>query len=548
MASTGRRRKIAIYGGSFNPITDAHLTMMAAIIHSRAADEVWVLPCGERPDKPTLKSAGEDRSLMCHLAIESTFTGTFPIKICPIEYINGGTAYQTVDLFFAHPDPETHAKYPTLHEFTRFSDDAKETSAWLRRGSSTAPHEFVFACGSDLLESMPTWNPTRGNWYEQMGFVVFPRPGSRIPESWIARENVRVLGLAVESTPSVFCDSNLSSSEIRRRIAGQLAMSGSSKGALKARLGNYMYLAEGMLPQAVIKFILSAGLLHDDADGDAEVGGDGAAAAVAPPLMMRQHSTDYEVQITPVPAGAPHVARRIGVLGGSFDPITFGHLKIAAEAIHSQVVDEVWVVPCGARPDKPSLRRSFNDRWLMCSLAVNHTFSHDFGVKVVDVERPSATVPRAMQTYELLALLTAKHPSKEFYFIAGTDLLPSMPTWSSAELKATVPLAVDWFRRFSFIVKNRPGYELPVEGGWWSDTPAEGSAVNRNIHLMSSGAARWGGEVISTEMSSSLLRSQLDFAQPGLVALEGGEDVMLKIEALCPLPVVSFIRRYRHYH
>lgn len=71
---SSKHKRIAIYGGSFNPITDAHLTMMAAIIHSRAADEVWVVPCGKRPDKPSLKTSVAHRFLMVHIAIESTFT------------------------------------------------------------------------------------------------------------------------------------------------------------------------------------------------------------------------------------------------------------------------------------------------------------------------------------------------------------------------------------------------------------------------------------------------------------------------------------------
>ena len=222
--SSVKPKRVAIYGGSFNPITDAHLTMCAAIIHSQAADEVWILPCGSRPDKPSLKTSVADRFLMTHLAVESTFTREFPLRVCDIER-NVDAAYQTVDLFFENPDPAKHVKYPTLAEFyTRSSPDEP-------------PIEFIFACGSDLISSanewdISTWNPTRGDWYKQLGFVIFPRPGYPIPEEWSARENVRVLGAEFETTPSVFCDSNLSSSEIRHRIAAA-----TEKGALKTRMG-----------------------------------------------------------------------------------------------------------------------------------------------------------------------------------------------------------------------------------------------------------------------------------------------------------------------
>lgn len=45
------KKRVAVYGGSFNPITNAHLNCAAEIIHSKLADEVWIVPCGTRPDK-----------------------------------------------------------------------------------------------------------------------------------------------------------------------------------------------------------------------------------------------------------------------------------------------------------------------------------------------------------------------------------------------------------------------------------------------------------------------------------------------------------------
>jgi hypothetical protein len=58
---------------------------------------------------------------------------------------------------------------------------------------------------------------------------------------------------------------------------------------------------------------------------------------------------------------------RIAVLGGSFDPITDGHLKCACEIVHANVADEVWIVPCGRRPDKPSLKTPYIHRLIMCA-------------------------------------------------------------------------------------------------------------------------------------------------------------------------------------
>ena len=78
--------------------------------------------------------------------------------------------------------------------------------------------------------------------------------------------------------------------------------------------------------------------------------------------------------------------KRVAILGGSFDPITTGHLKVACEIVHTRKADEVWIVPCGKRPDKPSLRTPYMHRLLMCHLAVNTTFGSSFPIRVCDME------------------------------------------------------------------------------------------------------------------------------------------------------------------
>ena len=64
----GRKMRVAILGGSFNPITNAHLNVACEIVHSKLADEVWIVPCGPRSDKPSLITSTLDRLIMCHLA------------------------------------------------------------------------------------------------------------------------------------------------------------------------------------------------------------------------------------------------------------------------------------------------------------------------------------------------------------------------------------------------------------------------------------------------------------------------------------------------
>lgn len=103
-------------------------------------------------------------------------------------------------------------------------------------------------------------------------------------------------------------------------------------------------------------------------------------------------------------------------------------MQCAAEILHTDLVDEVWIVPCGARPDKPSLKTSVMDRLVMCHLAVNTTFGSSFKVKVCDEEMHH---PRAMPSLVLLNFLEARHPLYEFKFVIGTDLIEQLRSWDA---------------------------------------------------------------------------------------------------------------------
>jgi hypothetical protein len=84
--------------------------------------------------------------------------------------------------------------------------------------------------------------------------------------------------------------------------------------------------------------------------------------------------------------GAHHGRYHVAILGGSFSPITDGHLQIAAEVVASRAADEVWIVPCGPRPDKPALNVDVCHRYAMAVLAVEAAFPADFPVRVMPLE------------------------------------------------------------------------------------------------------------------------------------------------------------------
>ena len=153
--------------------------------------------------------------------------------------------------------------------------------------------------------------------------------------------------------------------------------------------------------------------------------------------------------------------KRVAVFGGSFNPITNAHLNCAAEIIHSKLADEVWITPCGSRPDKPSLKTSGLDRLIMAHLAVDTTFGSRFGVKVCDIEIHN---PRNIPTIILMRMLKAAHPDIEFSFVVGSDLIDQLHTWDAPGYPGAWETVEDagnvFMRENKFLVIDRPGSDL----------------------------------------------------------------------------------------
>ena len=117
-------------------------------------------------------------------------------------------------------------------------------------------------------------------------------------------------------------------------------------------------------------------------------------------------------------------ARRIGVLGGSFDPIHNVHLLIAREAARAFNLDEVVFVPVGVPSHKPAWgMAAADDRCAMARLAVSS--DPRFSVSLVDVRRAGKTY-----TVDTLTDLRRQYgPQARLFFLAGADALTTLPTW-----------------------------------------------------------------------------------------------------------------------
>ena len=141
---------------------------------------------------------------------------------------------------------------------------------------------------------------------------------------------------------------------------------------------------------------------------------------------------------------------RIGIMGGTFDPIHHGHLVAASEAAHVFALDEVIFVPTGMPYQKTGRTVSpGEDRYLMTVIAT--ASNPRFSVSRVDIDRPGETY-----TIDTLRDLRAERgPDAEFFFITGADALTKMISWRDTD---------ELFKLAHFVGCTRPGHRLSLSG------------------------------------------------------------------------------------
>lgn len=147
--------------------------------------------------------------------------------------------------------------------------------------------------------------------------------------------------------------------------------------------------------------------------------------------------------------------KRIGIIGGTFDPIHYGHLLAAGEAYRVFALSEVIFIPTGTPPHKAHLMTSAEDRWMMVVLATND--SPYFLASRIEIDRSGNSY-----TTDTLKTLhqNPAYTNAEFYFIVGLDALMLVESWKE-------PLEL--LSLCQFIAVSRHGYsfdklkELPEE-------------------------------------------------------------------------------------
>lgn len=120
---------------------------------------------------------------------------------------------------------------------------------------------------------------------------------------------------------------------------------------------------------------------------------------------------------------------KIGIMGGTFDPIHNGHLMLAEYAARQCMLDEVWFMPNGHPPHKEadSIEATTEDRVTMTKLAIkDHKL---FKLCLLEVERTEISY-----SYESMRVLKEDYPNHDFYFIIGADSLFAIERWVKPEI------------------------------------------------------------------------------------------------------------------
>lgn len=138
---------------------------------------------------------------------------------------------------------------------------------------------------------------------------------------------------------------------------------------------------------------------------------------------------------------------RIGVLGGTFDPIHAGHLAAAKAAMDCEALDRVLFVPAAQPPHRPPAVAGAEQRLEMCRLAI--AGESRFEVSDVELNRagPSYTVDTLTELHRL-------NPDDELFLILGWDAARLFPTWRRPDEVRELA---------SVVVVGRPGSEAPVQ-------------------------------------------------------------------------------------
>ncbi|MFC3039125.1 nicotinate-nucleotide adenylyltransferase [Virgibacillus xinjiangensis] len=136
--------------------------------------------------------------------------------------------------------------------------------------------------------------------------------------------------------------------------------------------------------------------------------------------------------------------KRVGILGGTFDPPHIGHLIIAEEVRISLGLEEVWFIPSYTPPHKNEAKSSPEHRKNMLSRAISG--NNSFKMETLEIERSGKSY-----TIDTMQELGRRYPQTEFFFIIGADMVEYLPNWHRID---------ELIHMVTFAGTKRKGYRL----------------------------------------------------------------------------------------
>ena len=139
---------------------------------------------------------------------------------------------------------------------------------------------------------------------------------------------------------------------------------------------------------------------------------------------------------------------KIGLFGGTFDPIHNGHIQICKSFLKSGLIDEIWIIPASIPPQKEdTVIATFAQRFDMLTLA----FQSNKQVKILDIED---SLPKPNYTIQTVRHLKKIHRNIEFKLCIGSDSLKFINTWYKYQ---------ELLQEIDLLVVNRPGISIEIE-------------------------------------------------------------------------------------
>ena len=135
---------------------------------------------------------------------------------------------------------------------------------------------------------------------------------------------------------------------------------------------------------------------------------------------------------------------KLGILGGTFNPVHYGHLRAAEEVCELLELDKILFIPSGKPPFKKSELADARHRFKMTGLAVKG--SPHFGISDIELKRRGVSY-----SVDTLGRLTAKYKNAEFFLILGIDAFLDLPSWKHPEKLLSLA---------NLVIISRPGFSF----------------------------------------------------------------------------------------